>query len=262
MAKDVLERWTNPKHSRRTCTCVYRLQYCREESAGVAKRPRERSPTRPPTVTIRNFFIAVHWCISLPSQGDPGANRHRVVATRARQENGLVRHGGHQRGLPHLRRVLRRPFAWCVSEFATVVAKLFVVPAGALPVPVSIALPVQGLNRAQISGRCRPQLRQYVSKPAAQLLPISPSGSLYKRVRVRVRQTLTSPIPSWPCSLLPHAYRCPSVATASECRLPTLMCATRLLISLPCTCLGRLSSRLCPSPSCPLAPRPHTNLCV
>jgi hypothetical protein len=44
----VLERWTNPKLSRRTCSPRYGLQSCRGKSAGVAKRPRERSPTRNP----------------------------------------------------------------------------------------------------------------------------------------------------------------------------------------------------------------------
>jgi hypothetical protein len=38
----------------------YGLQSCRGKSAGVAKRPRERSPTRNPSVTFRNFIcIAV-----------------------------------------------------------------------------------------------------------------------------------------------------------------------------------------------------------
>ena len=37
----VLERGTNPKRSRRTCTCEYGLQSWRGKSAGVAKRPRE-----------------------------------------------------------------------------------------------------------------------------------------------------------------------------------------------------------------------------
>ena len=46
--KMLLERWTNPKLSRRACTCEYGLQSCRGKSAGVAKRPRERSPTRNP----------------------------------------------------------------------------------------------------------------------------------------------------------------------------------------------------------------------
>jgi hypothetical protein len=32
---------------------------CRGKSAGVAKRPREQSPTRNPNVTIRNSVIAV-----------------------------------------------------------------------------------------------------------------------------------------------------------------------------------------------------------
>jgi hypothetical protein len=41
-------RWTNPKLSNRTCTCEYALQSWRRKSAGVAKRSRERSPTRNP----------------------------------------------------------------------------------------------------------------------------------------------------------------------------------------------------------------------
>jgi hypothetical protein len=44
----VLERWTNPKLSRRACTCEYGLQSCRGKSAGVAKWPRERFHTRKP----------------------------------------------------------------------------------------------------------------------------------------------------------------------------------------------------------------------
>jgi hypothetical protein len=40
---------TNPKRSRRTCTCEYGLQPCRGKSAGVSKLPRERSPTRNPS---------------------------------------------------------------------------------------------------------------------------------------------------------------------------------------------------------------------
>jgi hypothetical protein len=53
-----------------------------------------------------------------------------------------------------------------------------VVPAGALPVPVSDGLnrPVLGLNRRILSGSSRPTLRQYRSKPAAQLLPICAGG--------------------------------------------------------------------------------------
>jgi hypothetical protein len=58
--KMALERGTNPKLSRRTCTCEYGLQSCRGKSAGVAKWRRERSPTpNIPTVTIRDCFIAV-----------------------------------------------------------------------------------------------------------------------------------------------------------------------------------------------------------
>jgi hypothetical protein len=46
--KRPLQRWTNPKLSRRTCTCECGLQSCRGKSAGVAKRPRERSPPKAP----------------------------------------------------------------------------------------------------------------------------------------------------------------------------------------------------------------------
>ena len=43
-----LERWTNPKPQRRTCSPQYGVPSCRGKPAGVAKRPRERSPTRNP----------------------------------------------------------------------------------------------------------------------------------------------------------------------------------------------------------------------
>jgi hypothetical protein len=45
--RTVLERWTNPKLSRRTCTCEYGLPSCPGKAAGVAKRPRERPPRNP-----------------------------------------------------------------------------------------------------------------------------------------------------------------------------------------------------------------------
>jgi hypothetical protein len=53
-----LDRWTNPKLSRRTCTCEYGLQSWRGKSAGVVKRPRERSPEIP-TVRFAALHIAV-----------------------------------------------------------------------------------------------------------------------------------------------------------------------------------------------------------
>ena len=51
----VLERWTRPNLSRRTCTCEYGLHATLVISAGVAKRPR-----LPPGFQqlIRNLFIA------------------------------------------------------------------------------------------------------------------------------------------------------------------------------------------------------------
>jgi hypothetical protein len=86
----VLERWTNPKRSRLTCSPRYGLQSCRGKSTGVAKRPRERSPTRNPNVTIRNFCIAhrvgaqhesalVHTCRS--------RHRRETLARAARQHD-------------------------------------------------------------------------------------------------------------------------------------------------------------------------------
>jgi hypothetical protein len=47
--KMVLERWTNPTLSRRTCTCEYGLRSYRGKSAGVTKPPREPSPIRNPS---------------------------------------------------------------------------------------------------------------------------------------------------------------------------------------------------------------------
>ena len=67
---DVRERWhgatengvlTMDKAQRRWCSPRYGLQSCRGKSAGVAKRPRERSPTRNPIRydSIRNFVVVV-----------------------------------------------------------------------------------------------------------------------------------------------------------------------------------------------------------
>jgi hypothetical protein len=59
----VFERWTNPKLVRRTCTCEYGLQSCRGKSAGVAKQPRERSPSRNPSRYDSQLF---HRCKEEP----------------------------------------------------------------------------------------------------------------------------------------------------------------------------------------------------
>jgi hypothetical protein len=48
--KMVLERGTNPKHPRRTCSSRYGVPSWRGKSAGVAKRPRVRSPEEIPNV--------------------------------------------------------------------------------------------------------------------------------------------------------------------------------------------------------------------
>jgi hypothetical protein len=57
--KMVLERWTNPKPQRRTRSLRCEASSCRGKSAGVAKRPRERSPTRNP---YRHDSQLLHRC--------------------------------------------------------------------------------------------------------------------------------------------------------------------------------------------------------
>jgi hypothetical protein len=54
-----LDPWTNPKPQRRACSPRYGVPSCRGTSAGVAKRPRERSPTRNPNgYDSLNSFVA------------------------------------------------------------------------------------------------------------------------------------------------------------------------------------------------------------
>ena len=69
--KMALERGTNPKLSRRTCTCEYWLQSCLERSAGSRRKNGLVSALPPeiPDVTIRNFSIAVRSGKSEGSQG-------------------------------------------------------------------------------------------------------------------------------------------------------------------------------------------------
>jgi hypothetical protein len=58
-ATETLERGTNPKLARRTCSPRYGLRPWRGKSAGGAKRPREPSPTRNLTLRFATFRIAV-----------------------------------------------------------------------------------------------------------------------------------------------------------------------------------------------------------
>jgi hypothetical protein len=78
--KTVLELGTNPKFSRRTCTCEYGLQACRGESAGVAKPPRERAISHPkPLVPLR--FAA--FCIAVRRRTDWNGGRATAAAAPA-----------------------------------------------------------------------------------------------------------------------------------------------------------------------------------
>ena len=69
--KMVLERWTNPKRSRRTCICEFGLPSCRGKSAGVAKRPRERSISHPKPPPFRFAKPFSSLCVQV-------AESHRV----------------------------------------------------------------------------------------------------------------------------------------------------------------------------------------
>jgi hypothetical protein len=70
--KMALERRTNPKRQRRTWSPRYGGPSCRGKSAGVATRPRERSPTRNPS---RHDSQLLHRCTH---RGEPHAHRARV----------------------------------------------------------------------------------------------------------------------------------------------------------------------------------------
>ena len=72
--KMAVERWTNPKPQRGTCSPRYRVQSCRGKSAGVAKRPRERSPTRNPlTSRFATFASLSHRGVVVPAAATAAA---------------------------------------------------------------------------------------------------------------------------------------------------------------------------------------------
>jgi hypothetical protein len=96
-----LERGTKPKRSRRTCSPRYGLQSYRRGWEGVAKRPRERSPTRIP---IRPSQLSHPLYTGAPVRRD--GLRELVLAIRAAQVgSGEIRLARREGRLP--RRVLR-----------------------------------------------------------------------------------------------------------------------------------------------------------
>jgi hypothetical protein len=83
-----LERWTNPRLSRRTCTCEFGLQLWRGKSAGAAKRPRElishpKSEVR--FATFASLYAGLPGCAC----GQPGVDEPSPIC--ARQHNAPVR---------------------------------------------------------------------------------------------------------------------------------------------------------------------------
>jgi hypothetical protein len=72
--KMALERWTNPKPQRRTCSPRYEVPSRRGKSAGVSDLPPEI-----PNVAIRNFLIACR--ASYPRGALTAADVLRAVAT-------------------------------------------------------------------------------------------------------------------------------------------------------------------------------------
>jgi hypothetical protein len=84
--KLALERWTNPKRLRRTCTCESGLQACRGKSAGVAKRPRVSSSAP------RNPFYDSHTFPSLCHPTPPSPTGEVVPGARLPLRGGVRRH--------------------------------------------------------------------------------------------------------------------------------------------------------------------------
>jgi hypothetical protein len=81
-----LERWTNLKLSRCTCSHRHGLRPCRGKSAGVAKRL--RSLISPPEITnspIHDFPVAVRWARG--ECGDPGSRRSHLWCPPARRRH-------------------------------------------------------------------------------------------------------------------------------------------------------------------------------
>ena len=109
--KMALERWTNPKLSRRTCTCEYGLQSGLERSAGSRRKNGLVSALPPeiPGVTIRNFSIAVRSGKSEGSQGRRAGTQRGCVFFFSALKRGCGR-GGAQ---------ATRPYMWtCISREA------------------------------------------------------------------------------------------------------------------------------------------------
>jgi hypothetical protein len=69
--KMVPERWTNPKLSRRTCSCEYGLRSWVGKSVGVAKRPRELSPPPRNPTRIDSQAVASLYTVGLSPAAPP-----------------------------------------------------------------------------------------------------------------------------------------------------------------------------------------------
>jgi hypothetical protein len=116
--KMAFEQWTNPKRSRRTCTCEYGVQSRGGNSAGVAKPPRERSPSRNPhrhrwtprgTPSVRSTSLTYPIRNRFPSLYAGGAHHHHGAGGVVRAGPGGAPARGGRRDDPHGR--VRQPAA-------------------------------------------------------------------------------------------------------------------------------------------------------
>ena len=102
--KGVLERWTNPKPRRRTCTSQYGVLSCRGKSAGVANGPVSDLPPESLNVTIRNFCVAAGGAAA----GHGGGAAYPRAAGRERGAPGAHHGGGGDTTIKKLRIVTLR----------------------------------------------------------------------------------------------------------------------------------------------------------
>jgi hypothetical protein len=148
--KRALQRWTNPKPQRRTRSPRYGLPSCRGKSAGVAKRPRERSPTRTP---YRYDSQLLHRCMRCGITDE--VPHVRVLAVRVciegqqRERNVYARLSPSRGGLPGLAgvRIPQRCGTTSCREAAP------------LPHQVSSTPLVSGLNLTPRLGGCYPRVQ-------------------------------------------------------------------------------------------------------
>jgi hypothetical protein len=127
----VLERWTNPKPQRRTRSPRYGVPSCRGKPAGVAKRPRERPPTRNP------YRHDSQLCRRCPAQRNP-LQLHALLPALARHV-GVLATEAKERAAQH---------AWAMeTEMVSTLVEVYVCEASAAADPgrslLQVRLPIR-----------------------------------------------------------------------------------------------------------------------